>query len=77
MFFMSKDKSERKTLMASFSMPSLASSQTNSNESRPDPIQLKPKLSAETANETRRIVPNGKLISLLFSVVQNECFSLN
>lgn len=75
MFFMPKHKSERKTLMASFSMPSLASKSTNLNENRPDPIQLKPKPSGETANETRRILTNGELISSLFSVVHNECYS--
>lgn len=73
MFFMSKDKSEHKALMASF--PSLASKPTNSNESQPDPFQLKPKHSAEIVNETRRILTKGELISSLFSAVQNECFS--
>lgn len=75
MFFTSKDKTEHKALMASFSMPSLASKPTNSNESRPDPIQLKPKPSAEIVNETRKILTNGELISSLFSAVQNECYS--
>lgn len=69
---MSKDKSEHNALMASFSMPSLASKPTNSNESRRNLNQLKPKPSAEIVNETRRILTNGELISSLFHVVNHR-----
>lgn len=68
MFPLSPHKPERNTSVAStFPMPTLPTKSTQPNHN-----QFKQKTSAETINETKRMLANGKLISSFAATINQH-----